>query len=433
MKYLNIAVRNLSRQKKRNLLLGGAIAFGILMITLLNSFTTGVTRNIKSGLSDLVGGHIFFSQETKREDGEIIEELRDDAPVLEELNALGYGAEGIVQRSSLQATMIFNGREAGQLVQGVDWERENLLQTRLVLSTGSIEAAIADPRGIIISESAAEDLKVELGEVLTLRGETVTGQQNVGSFVVQGVKVDSSFLGTFDGYANIKRVNEMLNLPPESYQFLNLTLPDLGQADGVSDQIYAALSTREQLAPREERNNISLNLAFQDEDEEPWEGSRYVVQNINDFTSAIDQISSTINNIGLGILVILIIITMVGIANTFRMVMFERVKEIGTMRAVGVQRGGVRRIFLWEAFGLGTFGYVLGVLFAILVSLILKIITVPVDSPFNLFTMNGKLTFPFGFSSLAINYVIIIIATILSASFPANKAARSSPADALRS
>ena len=46
--------------------------------------------------------------------------------------------------------------------------------------------------------------------------------------------------------------------------------------------------------------------------------------------------------------VILIIIT-VGIINSYRMVMMERTAEIGTMRAMGVQREGVRNIFLWEA------------------------------------------------------------------------------------
>ena len=51
MRNLRIAFRNLSRQKKRSFLLGGAIAFGVLIITLVNSFTAGLVENIQEILS----------------------------------------------------------------------------------------------------------------------------------------------------------------------------------------------------------------------------------------------------------------------------------------------------------------------------------------------------------------------------------------------
>ena len=434
MKYMNIAIRNLSRQKKRSLLLGGAIAFGILMITLVNSFTAGAVRNAKDGIAEVLAGHVYIGQETKREDGEIINELTNDSPVLEALSNMGYGDDSLIKRSSMGgAVIIFNGRETGQEVVGVDWDRETSLKKRINLSAGSLEEAIADPRGIIISGSAAETLAVEIGEELTLRASTVTGQQNVGKFVVQGIMVDSSFIGSFSSYANLSRVNEMINIPPNSYQDLRLTLSALEQADEVTDRLYETLSTTEQLAPRDDRNlDLSFNTVFQDEEEEPWEGTRYVINNIQDFTFVIDQLSSTLNNVGLGVLVVLIIITMVGVVNTFRMIMFERVKEIGTMRAVGVQRSGVRKIFLWEAFGLGTLGYVIGIVLAIVGSQLLRIFTIPADSPFSVFTLSGKLVFPLSFVTLAFNYVLMVGFTIIAASFPAGKAAKSSPAEALR-
>jgi putative ABC transport system permease protein len=56
MKYLNIAARNLSRQKKRSLLLGFAIAFGVMIITLVNGFTTGALNNIKENFFLPAGG-----------------------------------------------------------------------------------------------------------------------------------------------------------------------------------------------------------------------------------------------------------------------------------------------------------------------------------------------------------------------------------------
>ena len=59
--------------------------------------------------------------------------------------------------------------------------------------------------------------------------------------------------------------------------------------------------------------------------------------------------SNALKTIGLVIFFILLVITMVGITNTFRMILIERTKEIGTMRAFGMQRHVVRNVFLMEA------------------------------------------------------------------------------------
>ena len=433
MKYLNIAVRNLSRQKKRSILLGGAIAFGIFMITLVNGFTAGAAKNIKSGFSDLLAGQIYITEETKRDDGEVITEFTDSGPILTGLEALNFATTDLVTRSDMAATIIFNGRESSQQVQGVNWSEEDRLRERINLAAGSLEAVMADPRAIIIGAGAAKTLKVEIGEVVTLRAETVTGQQNVGSFVVQGITVESSFLSSFSNYAHLERVNEMINIPVDSYQNLHVTIPSGEDVDERTTALYQELATTIQLADREDRGiDFNARLVFQDEEETPWEGSRYTIANINDFTFPIDQLFVTLNTVGLGVLIILIVITMVGVTNTFRMIMFERVKEIGTMRAMGVQRGGVRRIFLWEAFGLGTLGYVLGIIFALIGGFIIGLLQVPADNPFNLFTLKGSLTFPFDLASLTFYYLLMVSFTILAASFPANKAAKSRPADALR-
>lgn len=436
MKYLNIAIRNLSRQKKRSLLLGGAIAFGILMITLVNAFTAGATQNVKENFSYLLAGHIYISEETKRDDGEVLDEFLDDSIVLQELEKLGVEDSDMVKRSSMFATMLFNGRQTSQSVQGIRWDQEPQLVERMKLVEGSVDEAREDPRGLIISEQAAESLKVQLGEEITIRTNTITGQQNVGSFVVRAIMTDPGILGSLSSYANLDRVNEMINLSPGSYQTLNITLDSLEQVDPVTNRLYAALEQRAQVAPRDERQGLNLgdlSFTFQEEEEEPWDGSRFVVQNINDFTSQIDQLSQTLNLVGLWILVLLIIITMVGVTNTFRMIMYERVKEIGTMRAVGMQRKGVRRIFLWEAASLGTLGYVIGLILAVIAGFFIGFIQIPQDSPFSLFTLSGSITFPFTLGALIFNYIFVTGMTVIAASFPANKAAKAQPADALRS
>jgi putative ABC transport system permease protein len=435
MKYLNIAARNLSRQKKRSLLLGFAIAFGVMIITLVNGFTTGALRNIKENFSYLLAGHIYLSEEIKRDDGEVINEFRDGDLVQAVLDEMMLEDATLVRRSDMFGTLLFNGRQTSQNVQGIDWDAEPQLVERLELKEGSLDEAKSDPKGIVISESAANTLKVELGEEITIRTSTVTGQQNVGGFVVRGIMTDPSFLGALSSYANIDRVNQMINLTPGSYQTLNITLSSLDLVDPVTDRLYAMLADRAQVAPREQEDApdfTNFSFVFESEEEEPWVGTRFSVQNINEFFSVLTPVYIAVNGFGYGLLGVILIIIMVGVTNTFRMIMIERIKEIGTMRAVGVQRSGIRRIFLWEAASLGTLGYLIGMGLAILVNLGAGLFNVPADNAFNLFTFNGRVTFPVSAGALILNYIFVTLMTVVAASFPAGKAAKAQPADALR-
>lgn len=48
---MKVAFRNISRQKKRSFLLAGAIAFGMMVITLMNALTGGAVINIRDNFS----------------------------------------------------------------------------------------------------------------------------------------------------------------------------------------------------------------------------------------------------------------------------------------------------------------------------------------------------------------------------------------------
>ena len=62
------------------------------------------------------------------------------------------------------------------------------------------------------------------------------------------------------------------------------------------------------------------------------------------------------------LLLLAIIIAILGIANTLRLSIFERTREIGLLRAVGMSREQIRAAIRWEAIVVATFGAVLGVI-----------------------------------------------------------------------
>ncbi|MDD9989713.1 MAG: ABC transporter permease, partial [Spirochaetaceae bacterium] len=119
--------------------------------------------------------------------------------------------------------------------------------------------------------------------------------------------------------------------------------------------------------------------------------------------------------------------------NTFRMVLLERIREIGTMRAVGMQRGTVRAIFLMEAGFIGLLGALAGLVLAAVAMLVLSGLTLDTDSPLQFFLDDGRLTFAVPPLSIAANVAILLALSLLAALIPARRAAGMDPAAALRS
>lgn len=102
------------------------------------------------------------------------------------------------------------------------------------------------------------------------------------------------------------------------------------------------------------------------------------------------------------------------------------------MRALGMQRGEVRTIMLFEAVFLSLLGVVMGVILAGIAMLGLGIVNFGTDSMFSILLNNGHLSFRFEAASMLASTVLVVAFTWLAALGPSNKAARLLPADALR-
>jgi putative ABC transport system permease protein len=432
MNSLRIAFRNLSRQKKRSFLLGGAIAFGILIITLVNSFTAGFVENVQENFSHFFAGHVFLYGYEKSPSGRLITVIRDDKVLIETIESLeNLPIQYLSRRSSLDGTLIFEGESISQEVVGVNWQEERYLSDRLILREGSMERVLADPRALILNEKMAERLNVQIGDTLLVQLQTVTGQQNVGEFILAATSIDTGFFSAVSAYAHRSHVNRLLNIAEDEYISLGLFLEDMLLMERAAQMLTSALEDKVSLVPRfsgpqgfqEQRNRLL---------EEQWEGTRYQLFTIGDFLEPLNQVASTLNTVGLVVVLILFVIIMVGVTNTFRMVIHERTREIGTMRSLGLQRGGVRGLFLLEALLLSLGGAVVGLVAAFVVALVLSLINFGTDSQFFIILREGHLLFKVLPARIAGNILIVGVLTLLAALLPASRAAKMDPAHALR-
>jgi putative ABC transport system permease protein len=122
------------------------------------------------------------------------------------------------------------------------------------------------------------------------------------------------------------------------------------------------------------------------------------------------------------------VIVLFTVVNTMTMAVVERTNEIGTLRALGMRRSGVRRLFLTEGWILGLIGATVGVGIALLINGAGLHWTPPsnVDPiPLSIEVLRNP-------ALLAGCWIGLVLVATLSSLMPANKAARMTVVDALR-
>lgn len=131
----------------------------------------------------------------------------------------------------------------------------------------------------------------------------------------------------------------------------------------------------------------------------------------------IDQLLVVIN----AMLVLAIVVALVGIANTMALSVYERTREIGLLRAVGMSRRQARRMIRWEAVQVALFGSLLGVAVGLVFGI--GVVTALPDS------FVSTVAFPFG--RIAILVAVCGFAGLLAAALPARRASRLNVLDAI--
>jgi len=436
-----IAIRNITRQKKRTALLGGAIGFGVLVIILLGSFTAGVLANARLNFTGIFGGHIYVRGEELSSSGRVLARIGDRAILQEVLASLQKDIAGFQVRSQGRGELIFGSKQEGVTMEGVDWGAEPGLWEELGVTQGQREG-LARGNAVILPASAAANLGVQIGETVLFKVSTITGQANVGELTVVGVYPQQEGFGVVSAYAGLPYLNGLLGLRAGEFQSMNISVLRMQEIDAVAARLYAQLELLgNAVAPRLEtiggmgqiRAMLGGLRTSLGQDEQSWEGTRFTVTTLNEVMAPLLSIVQGLNLLNSALFIVLLVIIMVGLLNSFRMILIERTQEIGTMRAIGMQRSGVRNIFLLEALFLALAGALAGLALAVLLMGALGGLRFAQDNEaLRLFTHNGSFSFPLVARQVVLTLVLIAGGTLLSAWLPARKASRLNPADALR-
>ncbi|NOR15470.1 MAG: FtsX-like permease family protein [Candidatus Aminicenantes bacterium] len=409
LKLFKIAVRNLSRYKRRTLLTTSLIAIGVMFVLVFIA-ASGSFKYIMIGqITDSMLGHL---QVHKRGYVASIDSL----PLTLNLSAkavkkLEKAMEAIPEIEAYSPRVKFGGMFSNFIettnirVNGVYPEKE-IATVPLFLSRIKQGAKTIKEGEILIPELLANGLKVKVGDTVVVIATNRDGSVNGKKFVVGGIIESVTGPGGRDGYMHINDAMEVLRLEEMEISEVAVRLKDFGKLNAVSSRLD---------------DKISMELNQQGKpvfDVRTWEK-----------LSPFYNVARMIDIMTFFIKLMLIAIVLVSIMNVMIMAVFERIREIGTISAIGTMPKKILSLFLIEGFSLGVLGVVAGNILAMVVVLVINLLKIT----FNFGRQSGLVLSP-SLQAGDILWIsaIVIIVSVAAALQPAFKASRMEPVEALR-
>jgi ABC-type lipoprotein release transport system permease subunit len=172
-------------------------------------------------------------------------------------------------------------------------------------------------------------------------------------------------------------------------------------------------------------------MKFQTVAREDWTGQKLDVTTWEDEVSFLTWTLTVLKGLTAVLLTILIAIVVTGIMNTMWIAIRERTREIGTLRAIGMQRGGVLRMFLYESLLLGLIGTSIGALAGAGLGAAINAARIHVPLTVQLFLMSDRVQLALHAGGLVRAALFITVVTTLAAVYPSYRAARLKPVSAM--
>jgi ABC-type lipoprotein release transport system permease subunit len=134
--------------------------------------------------------------------------------------------------------------------------------------------------------------------------------------------------------------------------------------------------------------------------------------------------------VGVGVIVLVALLI---INNSLVVSTLDRIKEIGTMRALGSQKAFIKQLFLWETGMIAFFGTLFGLVISILILSFMSTKGIPAQHPVVEFLFSGPRLFPkMSFSILFFVPVFVTGLSVLSSLYAASYASRITPSEAMQ-
>ncbi len=426
---LEIALRNLIQHRKRTLLLGGALAGVTALLVLLLGLTTGIRATMVKSATTLSTGHRHVAGFYKVSAGQSAPVVTEYRKVMEDVRKALPGVDYMVVRGRGWAKAVSESGSMQVGIGGIDIETETEFAKVVQLEKGDL-AGLAEPRTILIFAEHAKTLGVTVGDMLTISAPTMRGVNNTLDVRVVAIGKDMGMLSGWSTFIPNESLQELYQLNKESTGAIHIMMKDTQQLSIKAAELRTALEKAGYRVM--EANPQVFWMKFDVVNREDWTGQKLDVTTWEDETSFMSWTLTSINFMTAMLIGILMVIVVIGIMNTMWIAIRERTREIGTLRAIGMQRGRVLRMFLCEAALLGVLGTTAGALLGALIAASLNAAAIQVPLAAQMFLMSDHISFTLEPGAIAARMLVIVLVTSLAAFYPSLRAARLKPVTAMQ-
>ena len=381
-----LAQGNAARSPRRTASTAGALMIGLALVGMAGVVGASLTQTFRDTFDGSVNADYFVQTPGASFDPSagFSTEVADELEALDELNS-------VVRYRFAIGSIRVDGENKDIFTS--DFDRVEAHMDGDIVAGGLTDA---DPASsIALHSDPAADLAVEVGDTIN-----VTFPDNeTETLTVAAIYDDSTLFGNW----MIDNVLWDAHFNRRAIAFASATIT--GLSDDMADYerkplLDATEAAVENVADRYPAVEIESRVEFRAGQEAQLTSFLAVIQIL---------------------LLVSLIIALVGITNTLALSVFERTREIGLLRAVGMSRRQLRRAIRWEAVIIAVFGALLGLTLGVIFG-VAAVIAIP-DS------FIKTVSIPYG--SLVVYVVIAAIAGILAAILPARRAGRLNILDAI--
>ncbi|MFQ5736928.1 MAG: ABC transporter permease [Thermodesulfobacteriota bacterium] len=401
---VKLAWRNIWRNLRRTVITLSAVTFGLASVIMFMGFTDGFHTQWIANYVRAYTGHIQVHARGYHDDPELTNAIKDPAGTLSIIERM-EGVDYLTTRVEAEGLASTAENSAGVLIRGIDLVREEKIThiRERVIRGGYLEPG---EKGALIGHKLSKKLDADVGEKIVLMTQDAVGTLSAELFRVKGVFK----MGAVDVDSSLVLVTEQ-----EAGKFTAL--------DGGVTEIAIILKRPEDVGPlaaalEERLGPLGLEVF-------KWQELMPALKEMIELDDVFMYI----------ILVIVLVVVAFGILNTMLMSIMERTRELGIMMALGTRPSSVVALVLTEAFFIGAIGTVLGVTLGVLGNWAFALRGIDLSrwsGAMEFFAALDPVVYPETRPGVLLWAGVIVFATaFVSAIYPAVKASRLNPVQAI--
>ncbi len=413
MKIYKIALRNISRNKRRSLLSASAITIAATAIVFMFGLFAGMIEDMQTNLWTYMTGAVRV-RHADFDKYERLNPMHLAIPGYEELLAVIEDDPAVTAMSPrinfpgrVPVGGIASDRKVNIMGTGVNFGSELAYQDyQQTLVEGRLPRM--GTREALVGQALAKKLQVEIGGKFTVLSQSGSRGSNAYTFTVVGIlALPVSGLNTVMVQIPLDTAQRFLWLPNQVQEILIKIDPEKGQTESIAARLSSVL-----------QSEVPLNVMDYKE--------------VNGMASMMEMASTTYDILA----VIFFLLASTVIINTTIMVIFERMKEIGTLGAMGMSGRQLVKLFFLEALFISIAGAFVGILAGMGITGYLGHVgfTAMSDAMEGMDSMGiSSVIYPqLNFKSTVMVFLYSLAITGLATWWPSRRAAKITPVEALR-